>query len=407
MPGSVSGKVCVIGLGYVGLPTAAVLASRGYDVHGVDVNPRAVETINSGKAHIVEPDLDLLVRAAVQTGKLQAHTAPPAHADVFVVCVPTPFKDDHEPDLSYVEAATRLICPCLRSGNLVVLESTSPPGTTEMMADIVARETGLRTGEVRFAHAPERVLPGKVLREIVENDRIVGGIDDVSTQACVEFYSTFVSGEIHTTSARTAETAKLVENAYRDVNIAFANELSLLADELGLDVWEVIRLANRHPRVNILSPGCGVGGHCIAVDPWFLVDSAPAVTRLIRTAREVNDHKPAWVVERVKRKAARFKRPRIACLGLAYKPDIDDFRESPAVHVVDMLLSDKELDAEIMVVEPYVASHPTYPLASLDVALKDADIVLVLTAHKPFRKIAASLLAEKILIDACGALRLS
>lgn len=404
MAKAVAGKVCVIGLGYVGLPTAAVLASRGYDVHGVDVNPKAVETINSGKAHIVEPDLDLLVRAAVQTGKLKAHTQP-AEADVFVVCVPTPFKGDHEPDLSYVESATRLICPFLRAGNLVVLESTSPPGTTEMMAGIVARESGLDTSQVHFAHAPERVLPGKVLREIVENDRIIGGIDDASTQACVDFYSTFVSGEIHTTTARAAETAKLVENAYRDVNIAFANELSLLADELGLDVWELIRLANRHPRVNILSPGCGVGGHCIAVDPWFLVNSAPAVTRLIRTAREVNDHKPEWVVERVKRKAARFKRPKIACLGLAYKPDIDDLRESPAVHIVEQLLADKDLDADVMVVEPYVSSHASFPLVPLDKAIADADIILMLTAHKPFKKISATLLAEKILIDACGALR--
>jgi UDP-N-acetyl-D-mannosaminuronic acid dehydrogenase len=396
--------VCVIGLGYVGLPTAAVLASRGYDVHGVDVNPRAVETINSGKAHIVEPDLDLLVRAAVQTGKLKAHPTP-APADVFVVCVPTPFKGDHEPDLSYVESATRLVCPHLQPGNLVVLESTSPPGTTELMARIVARETGLDTSQVRFAHAPERVLPGKVLREIVENDRIIGGLDDAATQACVDFYSTFVTGEIHTTNARTAETAKLVENAYRDVNIAFANELSLLADELSLDVWELIRLANRHPRVNILAPGCGVGGHCIAVDPWFLVHAAPGATRLIRTGREVNDRKPEWVVERVKRKAARFKRPKIACLGLAYKPDIDDLRESPAVHIVERLLADRELGADVAVVEPYVPSHPRFTLVPLDAALADADIVLILCAHKPFRKISPTLLAEKIVIDTCGALR--
>jgi UDP-N-acetyl-D-mannosaminuronic acid dehydrogenase len=404
MPTPISGTVCVIGLGYVGLPTAAVLASRGYDVHGVDVNPKAVETINSGKAHIVEPDLDLLVRAAVQTGKLKAHTTPAA-SDVFVVCVPTPFKGDHEPDLSYVESATRLICPFLKPGNLVVLESTSPPGTTEMMAQIVERETGLDTSKVHFAHAPERVLPGKVLREIVENDRIIGGIDDASTQKCVDFYSTFVSGEIHTTTSRTAETAKLVENAYRDVNIAFANELSLLADELSLDVWELIRLANRHPRVNILSPGCGVGGHCIAVDPWFLVHAAPAVTRMIRTGREVNDFKPEWVIDRIKRKAARFKRPKIACLGLAYKPDIDDLRESPAVHIVEKLLADKELDADIAVVEPYVSSHPKFPLVPLDKAIADADIVLLLCAHKQFKKISPTLLAEKILIDTCGILR--
>jgi len=404
MPAPVSGTVCVVGLGYVGLPTAAVLASRGYDVHGVDVNPRAVETINSGKAHIVEPDLDLLVRAAVQTGKLKAHETP-ATADVFMVCVPTPFKGDHEPDLSYVENATRLICPFLRSGNLVVLESTSPPGTTEMMAEIVRSQTGLDSTAVHFAHAPERVLPGKVLREIVENDRIIGGIDDAATQACVDFYATFVAGEIHSTTARTAETAKLVENAYRDVNIAFANELSLLADELSLDVWELIGLANHHPRVNILQPGCGVGGHCIAVDPWFLVHAAPNATRLIRAGREVNDLKPEWVVDRVKKKAARFKRPKIACLGLAYKPDIDDLRESPAVHIVEALLADRDLDAEIAVVEPYVAKHDAFPLVPLETAVTDADIVLVLCAHKPFKKLSRTLLAEKIVIDTCGALR--
>jgi len=244
-----------------------------------------------------------------------------------------------------------------------------------------------------------------VLREIVENDRIIGGLDDAATQACVDFYSTFVTGEIHTTNARTAETAKLVENAYRDVNIAFANELSLLADELSLDVWELIRLANRHPRVNILAPGCGVGGHCIAVDPWFLVHAAPGATRLIRTGREVNDRKPEWVVERVKRKAARFKRPKIACLGLAYKPDIDDLRESPAVHIVERLLADRELGADVAVVEPYVPSHPRFTLVPLDAALADADIVLILCAHKPFRKISPTLLAEKIVIDTCGALR--
>jgi UDP-N-acetyl-D-mannosaminuronic acid dehydrogenase len=366
------------------------------------VNPKTVEIINSGRAHVVEPDLDILVRAAVQTGKLKAATEPQA-ADIFMLCVPTPFKDDHVPDLSYVQQATRTICPLIAKGNLVILESTSPPGTTEMIADIVEKETGLTRADVHFAHAPERVLPGKILREVVENDRIVGGIDDASTQVCAEFYATFVSGEIHQTNARSAETAKLVENAYRDVNIAFANELSLLSDTLELDVWRVIELANCHPRVNILSPGPGVGGHCIAVDPWFLVHAGPEVTPLIRTAREVNESKPLHVVDRIQKRAERFNHPKIACLGLAYKPDIDDLRESPAVRIVDELLARNV--GEILVVEPYIETHDKYTLSSLEEALKVADIVVVLVAHSPFKIIPPHLLAEKTLIDVCGALR--
>lgn len=395
-------KICVVGLGYIGLPTAAVLASRGYTVHGVELKQSVVDVINSGKAHVVEPDLDILVRAAVQTGKLKAHTQP-ADADVFIICVPTPCMQDHSPDLSYVYAATEAVCPYLKPGNLVVLESTVSPGTTEEMAAIVAKKTGLRPPDIHLAHAPERVLPGKILREVVENDRIVGGIDEASTQACADFYRTFVSGELLLTNARTAETAKLVENSYRDVNIAFANELSLLADELKLDVWELIALANRHPRVNILSPGCGVGGHCIAVDPWFLVHKAPGITKLIRTAREVNNHKPHYIVERVLRLAKRFKNPKIACLGLAYKPDIDDLRESPAVEIVQELMQSGV--GEICVVEPNIPSHPDFAVMPLEAALTDADIVVVLVAHRPFKRIAANLLAEKIIIDTCGALR--
>jgi UDP-N-acetyl-D-mannosaminuronic acid dehydrogenase len=395
-------KVCVMGLGYVGLPTAAVLASRGYAVRGVDVNPKAVDTINSGKAHIVEPDLDILVRAAVQTDKLECFTEP-AEADVFAICVPTPLGEDNQPGLDYVRQATEQICPHLREGNLIILESTSPPGTTEMIADIVQQKTGMTAPQVMFAHAPERVLPGKVLREIVENDRIIGGIDDASTDACAQFYQTFVTGTIHKTTARTAETAKLVENAYRDVNIAFANELSLLSEELKLDVWELIGLANRHPRVNILQPGPGVGGHCIAVDPWFLVAAAPKVTPLIRTAREVNDAKPHWVVERVLQRAERFKKPRVACLGLAYKPDIDDLRESPAVEIVKDLKQRNEL--ELLVVEPYLPEHPDFELTPLEEAVTGADIIVLLVAHRQFRHMPANWLAEKVIIDTCGVLR--
>lgn len=392
-----------MGLGYIGLPTGAVLASRGYDVHGVDVNPKAVETINSGRAHVIEPDLDILVRAAVQTGKLKA-ALKPIEADIFMLCVPTPFKgDEHEPDLTYVRKATETICPLLKEGNLVILESTSPPGTTEMVAEIVREQTEMVSPRVHFAHAPERVLPGKILREVVENDRIIGGIDDASTEAAAEFYQTFVTGEIHLTDCRTAETAKLVENAFRDVNIAFANELSLLSDVLDLDVWRLIELANKHPRVNILQPGPGVGGHCIAVDPWFLVNRAPQVTRLIRTAREVNESKPHWVVERVKQRADRFKNPRIACLGLAYKPDIDDLRESPAVEIVKALQA--QIEGEVLAVEPNIAEHPDFKLCGLEDALKAADIVVVLVGHRQFKKIPKSLIAEKIVIDTCGALR--
>src|SRR5690606_20252884 len=329
-------RICVVGLGYIGLPTAAVLASRGYTVHGVEVDAKAAEIINSGRAHIVEPDLDILVRAAVETHKLEAH-ASPATSDIFMLCVPTPVTAGHAPDLSYVRSATASICPVLRPGNLIILESTSPPGTTEMIAEIVHANTALAPGQVFFAHAPERVLPGQILREVVQNDRIVGGLDAKSSELCAAFYRTFVAGQIHITSARMAETVKLVENAYRDVNIAFANELSVLADELGLDAWDLISLANRHPRVNILNPGPGVGGHCIAVDPWFLVHAAPQLTPLIRQARETNDAKPGWVVEQIKWRAERLEGARIACLGLAYKPDIDDLRESPAVEVVHLL----------------------------------------------------------------------
>jgi UDP-N-acetyl-D-mannosaminuronic acid dehydrogenase len=374
-------RVCVIGLGYIGLPTAAVLASRGYAVRGVEVDARAAEIINSGRAHIVEPDLDILVRAAVETRRLEVHAAPAA-ADIFVLCVPTPVAPGHAPDLSYVERAARSLVAVLRPGNLVILESTSPPGTTERLAELISREAQLEAGQLFFAHAPERVLPGQILREVVQNDRIVGGVDRASGEACAAFYRTFVSGEVFITSARMAETVKLVENAYRDVNIAFAN---------------------RHPRVNILRPGPGVGGHCIAVDPWFLVHAAPDATPLIRQARSVNSAKPAWVVERIRRRAERLKQPRIACLGLAYKPDIDDLRESPAVQVVRALAASAEY--ELRVVEPHLARHPELELMPLEQALDGADMVVFLVAHREFKAIPPNLLSEKIVIDTCGALR--
>ena len=395
-------RVCVVGLGYIGLPTAAVLAARGMTVHGVEVNPAVIDSINSGKAHFAEPDLDMLVQAGVQTGRLTAH-AEPAPADVFIICVPTPLSPDHTPGMNFVHQATDAISPFLEEGNLVILESTSPPGTTDWIAGRVAERTGLRPPAIMFGHAPERVLPGRILHEVVDNDRIVGGIDRQSTERMAEFYSSFARGTIHRTNARTAETTKLVENAYRDVNIAFANELSRLTDSLDLDVWDVIEMANRHPRVNILSPGPGVGGHCIPVDPWFLVSADPENTTLIQRARHINLEKPGWVIDRVAQLADRFKSPRIACLGLAYKPDVEDLRESASTEVVEGLRS--RVDGEIMVVEPNLESHPDYELIDLDVALRRADIVVLLVAHSPFRRIPPAALEERIVVDTCGILR--
>jgi len=333
-----------MGLGYIGLPTASLLATKGNHVLGVDINPLTVETINRGEIHIVEPDLDILVRSAVHSGNLKAALVPEG-ADIFILAVPTPFKDDHIPDISYIEAATRTIAPYLVSGNLFILESTSPVGTTERVRDILTEERpdlfplqskSSNSPSIYIAHCPERVLPGQILRELISNDRIIGGIDQASRENTAEFYRTFVSGDVFVTDARTAELAKLTENAFRDVNIAFANELSLICDRLGINVWELIELANHHPRVNILQPGPGVGGHCIAVDPWFIVNAAPEESRLIRTAREVNDCKPGWVIDKVKVKARRFNNPVIGCLGLTFKANIDDLRESPALDITQI-----------------------------------------------------------------------
>lgn len=397
-----SERVCVVGLGYIGLPTAAVLAARGFEVHGVEINPKAVETINAGRAHFAEPDLDMLVQAGVQTGRLKAHLEP-QESDVFIICVPTPLTPDNEPDLDYVHAATDAICPYLKAGSLIVLESTSPPGTTEWIAARIKEQRGLEPPEIHVAHAPERVLPGKILREVVENDRIVGGVDESSTKRGAEFYESFVGGRVFRTTARTAETTKLVENAFRDVNVAFANELSFIAEDLDLDVWDVIEMANRHPRVNILSPGPGVGGHCIPVDPWFLVAAAPENTRLIRTARQVNADKPHWVVDRVLGHAERFKKPRVACLGLTYKPDVDDLRESPAEEIAEALV--ERIDGEVFVVEPNLESHSRFELAQLKSAIRSADIVVILVAHSAFKALPKSVFEEKIVVDTCGVLR--
>jgi UDP-N-acetyl-D-mannosaminuronic acid dehydrogenase len=396
-------KICVIGLGYIGLPTASLLGTKGYEVHGVDVSPKVVETINKGGIHIVEPDLDILVKSAVQAGNLSA-ALEPTEADIFIIAVPTPFTDGKKPDLTYVEKATQSICSYVKPGNLVILESTSPVGTTDEVVARILAEHGHNVGvDVFVAHCPERVLPGRILIELVENDRVVGGINEASTQIAVEFYEQFVRGEVLATTAKTAEMVKLTENSFRDVNIAFANEISMIAEGEDINTWEVIALANRHPRVNILQPGPGVGGHCIAVDPWFIVHRSPEHARLIRIAREVNDYKPEWVMERVRKKAAKFKNPVIGCLGLAFKADVDDLRESPAMDIVRHL--QKENIGQLLICEPNLKSHPEFELMRVNDVIKEADIILLLVDHKPFRKITASDLKEKIVIDTRGIIR--
>jgi UDP-N-acetyl-D-mannosaminuronic acid dehydrogenase len=406
-------KVCVIGLGYIGLPTAAVIASRGIEVLGVDVSTYAVDTINQGKIHIVEPDLDMLVQAAVMTGKLKAATVPDV-ADAFIIAVPTPFKDDKKPDLSFIEAAVKSIAPILKAGDLIILESTSPVGTTEKIShwlaelrtDLVLPHQDPDNAQLYVAHCPERVLPGRILEELVSNDRIIGGITTQCAAMATTLYMQFVRGECLQTSSRTAEMTKLTENSFRDVNIAFANELSMICDTLKINVWELVKLANRHPRVNILSPGPGVGGHCIAVDPWFIVDSAPEQANIIRLAREINDYKPQYVIEKVIKAADEFKRPIIACLGLAFKADIDDLRESPAVNIAKALKQQKV--GEVLVVEPNIKALPAsladlkQNLVSLPEALEKANILLILVDHKQFKSLSLADVARKIVIDTRG-----
>ncbi len=405
--------VSVIGLGYIGLPTAAVIASRGIRVYGVEVNPETVDIINQGNIHIKEPDLDIVVRSVVTTGMLSASTQAQA-ADVFLIAVPTPFKSKHRPDLSFIKHATQLIAPVLEKGNLVILESTSPVGTTEQLADWLAElrpdlsfpQQVAEKSDIHIAHCPERVLPGQVLHELVSNDRVIGGMTKRCALAAEQLYACFVRGACLLTGSRTAELAKLTENAYRDVNIAFANELSIICDELRVNVWELIALANRHPRVNVLSPGPGVGGHCIAVDPWFIVDSAPQQAKLIRTAREVNDGKPAYILDKVKSAANQFKKPVFACLGISFKADIDDTRESPAL-VITKALVEAELGM-VYVVEPNLnalpeqLNQPNVELTSLDRALEQANIVLVLVDHREFKLIPVADVNSKLVIDTRG-----
>ncbi len=410
----------VIGLGYIGLPTAATFASRGLKVIGVDVNQQAVDTINSGGIHIIEPDLDIVVQSVVQTGRLRATTTPEP-ADAFIVAVPTPFKDDKQPDLKYIEAASKAIAPVLQKGNLVILESTSPVGATEQMAawlaearpDLTFPQQAGEDADICVAHCPERVLPGKVLVELVNNDRVIGGMTPKCSQAAVSLYKLFVQGECVVTNARTAEMCKLTENSFRDVNIAFANELSIICDKLDINVWELIKLANRHPRVNILQPGPGVGGHCIAVDPWFIVASAPDEAKLISTARQVNDHKPEWVIETVKsavfdllqaNPGKSVKDVTVACLGLAFKADIDDLRESPSLDIASKMTD--AIGVAVVAVEPNISADFALGLqldvVSLDEAIDIADIFIVLVDHSDFKRSLPELLKDKVVIDTRG-----
>ncbi len=378
-------KICVIGLGYIGLPTAALLANKGYDVYGVDVVQTTVDTINRGEIHIVEPELDTFVQAAVKSEKLKANTTP-VEADVFIIAVPTPFHEGFVPNIDYVVSATKSISSYVKEGNIVILESTSPVGTTNKVEEVL-QDDGVDTSKLYIAHCPERVLPGQIMRELVENDRIVGGTTPEATQKTVEFYKTFVDGEVLFTDAKTAEMAKLTENSFRDTNIAFANELSILCDKFGIDVWELISLTNRHPRVNVLNPGAGVGGHCIAVDPWFIVHAGGEDAKMIRTAREVNTYKTEWVIEKIKNEALKFeqehgKKAKVACMGLAFKPNIDDLRESPALYITRRLIAD---GLEVLAVEPNIDHFSEFDIVDDKEAIEEADVVAFLVGHKEFK----------------------
>lgn len=403
MPDLGDKTISIIGLGYIGLPTAALLASKGYKVLGMDVSRHVVDTINLGKVHIVEPELGDYVRTAVSQGRLEAYTEVKP-ADIYILCVPTPFNSDNGlriPNIDYVKEATLSISPHIKAGDIIILESTSPVGTTDLLRSIL-RNQGVDVDEIYIAYCPERVLPGKIMAELVHNDRVIGGVDIRSTNIIARFYRTFVSGEILQTEARTAEMCKLTENSFRDVNIAFANELSMLCNNNEVNVWELIRLANHHPRVNILQPGPGVGGHCIAVDPWFIVSEDPDNAKLIQKAREVNNVKPRWVADRIIERAEESgkDRPKIVCLGLAFKADIDDLRGSPAIEVIETLIAAKY---DVVCVEPNVTAHPRYVTASFEDALADADVVAILVGHKQFRSRAnMELLLSAKAMDFCG-----
>lgn len=396
-------QVVTIGLGYIGLPTSALMASTGIQVLGVDVNPEVVKTINQGKIHIIEMDLEEAVAKAVKAGNLRADTKPVA-ADTYLIVVPTPFKGNHEPDISYVEAATTTILPLLKEGDLYIIESTSPIGTTEKMMELIFRKRPELKGKIHLAYCPERVLPGNVMYELVHNDRVIGGVDKASTKKAIEFYKQFVNGELHATNARTAEMCKLTENSSRDVQIAFANELSLICDKAEINVWELIHLANKHPRVNILQPGCGVGGHCIAVDPYFITSDFPMESQIIGKAREINNYKSFWVAEQIKKARHTFvlehgRPPAIALMGLAFKPNIDDLRESPAKYIVQKVLQEAQ-DEDYFIVEPNIDDHQVFKITDYKEAAKKADIVALLVAHKEFKELEFS--KEQLVLDYCG-----
>ncbi|MFV0232929.1 UDP-N-acetyl-D-mannosamine dehydrogenase [Empedobacter falsenii] len=399
-------KVVTIGLGYIGLPTSALIAENKIPVLGVDISQHVVDTINQGKIHIVEPDLDRSVANAVANGFLKADTKAVA-ADTYLVVVPTPFKGNHEPDISYVKAATEGIIPLLKEGDLYIIESTSPVGTTEKMMDLIFVQRPELKDKIYLAYCPERVLPGNVMYELVHNDRVIGGVDEASTQKAIEFYEQFVKGELHPTNARTAEMCKLTENSSRDVQIAFANELSLICDKAGINVWELIHLANKHPRVNILQPGCGVGGHCIAVDPYFITADYPMESRMIAQARLTNNYKPFWCAEKVKSARLEFelkhgRQPSIAIMGLAFKPNIDDLRESPAIYIAERIIQEAG-NSDLFIVEPNVHEHKIFKLTEYKEAITKADIVVLLVAHEEFKNLEFN--ENQIVLDFCGVIK--
>lgn len=396
-------EVVMIGLGYIGLPTAALIAEGGTHVHGVDINQEVVDTINRGEIHIVEPSLDKSVANAVRKGFLKAATKP-VQADTYLIVVPTPFKDKNEPDISFVQAATTAILPLLKEGDMYIIESTSPIGTTENMMHYIYEERPELKDKLHIAYCPERVLPGNVMYELVHNDRVIGGVDKASTDKAVAFYAKHVKGELHKTNARTAEMCKLVENSSRDVQIAFANELSLICDKADINVWELINLANKHPRVNILQPGSGVGGHCIAVDPYFIVSDYPMESKIIGTAREVNNYKSFWCAEKVQNTKLQFelkhgRKPKIALMGLAFKPDIDDLRESPAKYIVQRVLQNAN-NEEYYIVEPNIKEHNVFKITDYKTAFEKADIIVYLVAHKEFKTLGLD--DNKVILDFCG-----
>lgn len=396
-------KACFIGLGYIGLPTAIIAAKHGIKITGVDINPKVVEMTNQGKLHIIEPGMEEMLQEVVKNGNLHA-SSKPEESDAYFIVVPTPFKGDHQPDISFVEAATKSVIPYLKEGDLFVIESTSPVGTTDKMAELIFKTRPELKGDIFIAYCPERVLPGNVINELVNNDRVIGGINKASTKKAQEFYRQFVQGELHATNCKTAEMCKLTENSSRDSQIAFANELSMICDKAGINVWELIELANKHPRVNILQPGCGVGGHCIAVDPYFITAAFPQEAKMIAKAREINNYKAFWCAEKVKNAMLEFeiknnRKPVVAMMGLAFKPNIDDLRESPAKFITTKVMQSCN-DADILVCEPNIKEHKVFKLTDYQEAYEKADIVVFLTAHEPFKTLSRR--DDKVIFDFCG-----